>query len=230
MEVYLIRVRPEYWNCKLALDPAFSNSSRYVPHWVTTRASIHLQAVRTHKHTHLWSFSTGKIIIPCWGFLKMSISSVIVTLQTFSSTPNLLWQHPVFPRCHAHLPNTYLYIDIEGSRAGAIMAGQRIQEVDAVCVVLLHGGHVEVCHLARCSSRSVDQHEGTYDQHKIRNKSGYNLTCANDITTASRDNVTRFCLYILSSWVVVVVVVLVVVVVVVLVVIIIRLSDFHHKT
>lgn len=101
--------------------------------------------------------------------------------------------------CHAHLHNTYLHVDIEGSRAGAIMAGQRIQEIDAVRVVLLHRGHVEVCHLARCSSRGVDQHEGTYHQHKRRNKSGYNVTCANDITTASRDNVTRLFLNILSS-------------------------------
>lgn len=49
---YLVRVGPECWNGELSLDPAFSNGIRCIPHRVTLRASIHLQAVRTNTHIH----------------------------------------------------------------------------------------------------------------------------------------------------------------------------------
>lgn len=49
---YLVRVGPECWNGEFSLDPAFSNGIRCIPHRVTLRASIHLQAVRTNTHTH----------------------------------------------------------------------------------------------------------------------------------------------------------------------------------
>lgn len=75
---------------------------------------------------------------------------------------------PPLQHTHTHTPllntvytHTHLDVDIEGSRTGSVAAGQRIEEVDAVSVVLLQDGHVEVGLLARRPSGGVDHHERT---------------------------------------------------------------------
>lgn len=102
-----------------------------------------------------------------------------IQLKFWLNSNSLLWLQaiPVYkpspsqlppPLQHTHTPllntvytHTHLDVDIEGSRTGSIAAGQRIQEVDAVSVVLLQDGHVEVGLLSRRSSRRVDHHERT---------------------------------------------------------------------
>lgn len=44
--------------------------------------------------------------------------------------------------------HTHLDVDVQRAGAGAVPAGQRVEEVDAVGVVLLQGGHVQVSLLA----------------------------------------------------------------------------------
>lgn len=75
--------------------------------------------------------------------------------------------HPALSDNHRHVPNrvplgttVHLHVDIQGSRAGAISAGEVVVEVNAVGVILLQGWQKKMCFLAGSPSRAVHHHKG----------------------------------------------------------------------
>lgn len=65
---------------------------------------------------------------------------------------------------HALMVTVYLHQDIEGSRAGAIRAGEEIVEVNAVSVILLHDWQLKPALLPHSVLRDVHVHVGAWMQ------------------------------------------------------------------
>lgn len=59
-------------------------------------------------------------------------------------------------------PAVHLYIDIQGSWAGPVTAGEVVMEIDTVGVILLQGWQEKVGFLARGPPRAVHHHEGSW--------------------------------------------------------------------
>jgi hypothetical protein len=77
--------------------------------------------------------------------------------------------HPALSDNSRHVPDrvplrstVHFHIDIQGSRARPITAGEVVMEVNAVSVVLLQGGQKKVGLLARGPPRAVHHHEGSW--------------------------------------------------------------------
>lgn len=77
--------------------------------------------------------------------------------------------HPALSDDPRHVPDrvplgpaVHLHIDIQGSWAGPVAAGEVVMEIDAVGVILLQGRQEKMGLLARGSPRAVHHHEGSW--------------------------------------------------------------------
>lgn len=77
--------------------------------------------------------------------------------------------HPALGDDPRHIPDgvplgpaIHLHIDIQGSGAGPVAAGEVVMEIDAVGVILLQGGQEKVGLLARGPAGAVHHHEGSW--------------------------------------------------------------------
>lgn len=77
--------------------------------------------------------------------------------------------HPALGDDPRHIPDrvslgpaVHLHIDIQGSRAGPVAAGEVVMEIDTVGVILLQGRQEKVGLLARGPPRAVHHHEGAW--------------------------------------------------------------------
>ena len=132
--------------------------------------SLSLSHTHTHTHLHKHPMPQGDLHPSLTGNrgLFVYLFSLFGLSAPSSVNPSLSVSHS-----HSHTlthTHTHLNIDVKRARAGSVSTGERIEEVDAVGVVLLQGGHVQMSLLPRRPAWRVHYHEGTYGNRDNKEK------------------------------------------------------------